>query len=153
MNRKAAISAVVALTMATGQLAFAQDGRNRNDRDDRNRGDNERSNTERGDRNRGFNERRQPDRRPAATYQHDNRDFGRGHNEERSRGRGVGPNFEYYRGDRLPIAYRHRQYVVEDWRGHHLSAPPRGYQWIQSGADYILIAIATGIIAQLLLGR
>ena len=35
----------------------------------------------------------------------------------------------------------------------NLSAPPRGYQWVQSGSDYILIAIATGIIAQLLLSH
>ena len=57
------------------------------------------------------------------------------------------------RGDRLPPQYRDRQYVVNDWRGHQLSAPPRGYQWVQNGSDYLLVAIATGIIAQLLLNR
>jgi Ni/Co efflux regulator RcnB len=135
MNRKAAaaISAVIALTMATEQLAFAQGNGNRNDRD--------------------RDEGRQQERRGNALEHHDNRDFGRSHNAERSRGRGVGPNFEYYRGDRLPLEYRHRQYVVDDWRGHHLSAPPRGYHWVQSGGDYILVAIATGIIASLLLSR
>ena len=124
MNRKTAISAFLALTMATGQLAFAQgnSNHNRNDNNDR------------------------PGR-------HDNRDFGRSHNDERRKGRGTGPNHEYYRGDRLPAEYRHRNYVVNDWRGHHLSAPPRGYQWVQSGSDYVLIAIATGIIAQLLLNQ
>jgi Ni/Co efflux regulator RcnB len=134
MNRKTAISAVIALTMATGQLSFAQGNGNRNDRD--------------------RDEGRQQDRRIAAVEHHDNRDFGRSHNRERDRGeRGVGPNHEYYRGDRLPIEYRHRNYVVDDWRGHNLSAPPRGYHWVQSGNDYVLIAIATGIIASLLLGR
>jgi len=53
----------------------------------------------------------------------------------------------------MPDEYRHRQYVINDWRGHNLSAPPRGYQWVQSGGDYVLIAIATGIIASLLLNR
>ena len=67
--------------------------------------------------------------------------------------RGAGPNHAYYRGSRLPAEYRRRQYVVEDWRGHSLSAPPRGYHWVQVGGDYVLIAIATGIIFQLLLGR
>jgi len=43
--------------------------------------------------------------------------------------------------------------VVNDWRGHHLSPPPRGYQWVQVGNDYVLAAIATGIIAQLLLNN
>jgi Ni/Co efflux regulator RcnB len=43
--------------------------------------------------------------------------------------------------------------VVDDWRAHHLSAPPRGYHWVQTGADYVLVAIATGIILQLLLNN
>jgi Ni/Co efflux regulator RcnB len=84
---------------------------------------------------------------------YDNRYFGRNHDEERRRGRGVGPNYAFYRGDRLPPEYRHRNYVVNDWRSHRLSAPPHGYHWVQSGNDYILIAIATGVIAQLILGQ
>jgi Ni/Co efflux regulator RcnB len=67
--------------------------------------------------------------------------------------RGAGPNHEFYRGDRLASEYRHPNYVVDDWRGHHLSAPPRGYHWVQSGGDYILVAIATGVIMQLLLNN
>jgi Ni/Co efflux regulator RcnB len=80
-------------------------------------------------------------------------DFGRNHGDHARSGRGAGPGNQYYQGDRYPAEYRNRQYVVSDWRGHHLSAPPRGYQWVQSGNDYVLIAIATGIISQLLLGR
>jgi Ni/Co efflux regulator RcnB len=67
--------------------------------------------------------------------------------------RGVGPNHSYYRGDRMPIQYRSYQYVVEDWRGHGLRVPPRGYHWVQSGNDYVLVAIATGLILELLLNR
>ena len=48
--------------------------------------------------------------------------------------------------DRLPVEYRSRQYVVDDWRGHRLIAPPYGYHWVQTGGDYVLIAIATGLI-------
>ena len=66
-------------------------------------------------------------------------------------GRGAGPGHNFYRGDRLPWEYRQRTYVVEDWRGHRLSAPPRGYHWVQAGGDYVLVAIATGVILQLLL--
>ncbi len=130
MNHKTTISALVALAISASsaaQPAFAQ-GNSNHDRNDRG------------------NSHGQRDR-------HDNRDFGRSHNDERRKGRGAGPNHEYYRGDRLPAEYRHRNYVVNDWRGHHLSAPPRGYQWVQSGSDYVLIAIATGIIAQLLLNQ
>ena len=60
---------------------------------------------------------------------------------------------QFQRGNRIPMEYRHRQYAVNDWRPHHLSAPPRGHQWVQVGTDYALIAIATGIIAQLVLSR
>jgi Ni/Co efflux regulator RcnB len=67
--------------------------------------------------------------------------------------RGAGPDHNFHRGGRLPNEYRNRQYVVDDWREHHLSAPPRGYHWVQTGADYVLVAIATGVIAQLLLGQ
>jgi Ni/Co efflux regulator RcnB len=60
---------------------------------------------------------------------------------------------QFHRGDRLPPEYRHRNYVVDDWRGHHLNAPPRGYHWVQVGGDYVLVAIATGVILQLLLNN
>jgi Ni/Co efflux regulator RcnB len=76
-----------------------------------------------------------------------------GRNDQARDERGAGPEQNFRRGGRLPPEYRGRQYVVDDWRGHHLSAPPRGYQWVQTGGDYVLIAIATGIIAQLLLGN
>jgi Ni/Co efflux regulator RcnB len=60
---------------------------------------------------------------------------------------------QFYRGGHIPNEYRSRQYVVNDWRGHHLHAPPRGQQWVQVGADYALIAVATGVIAQLVLNN
>ena len=70
------------------------------------------------------------------------------------RGRGAGPEHNWYRGSYLPHEYRHRHYVVNDWRGHHLYAPPSGYQWVQApGGDYLLVAIATGLIASILLNQ
>jgi Ni/Co efflux regulator RcnB len=67
--------------------------------------------------------------------------------------RGAGPEHRFYKGDRLPMEYRGRHYVVDDWRGHRLSAPPRGYHWVQAGGDYVLVAIATGVILQLMLNN
>lgn len=66
---------------------------------------------------------------------------------------GAGPQRSFYRGQRLPVVYRTQRYVVEDWRGHGLRNPPRGYHWVQTGGDYVLVAIATGIILELLLNR
>jgi Ni/Co efflux regulator RcnB len=59
----------------------------------------------------------------------------------------------WQRGQYLPPEYRSRYYVVDDWRGHHLRRPPAGYYWVQSGGDYLLVAIATGIIASVILNQ
>ncbi|MBK5105817.1 MAG: RcnB family protein [Burkholderiales bacterium] len=122
MKSKSVIAAILAMSLATGGVAFAQD---RGDRNDRGRNDH----VQRAD-------------------QHDSR-----HNYRWRDERGVGPNHAFRRGGRLPAEYRQRNYVVNDWRGHHLSAPPRGYHWVQSGRDYVLVAVATGIILQLLLNN
>ena len=67
------------------------------------------------------------------------------------------PRFaQYHRGQRMPSAYRGQQYVVTDWRAQRLSAPPSGHQWVRdgnSGRDFALIAVATGLIAQIVLSR
>jgi Ni/Co efflux regulator RcnB len=67
--------------------------------------------------------------------------------------RGAGPDHSFRRGDRLPREFQQNRYVVNDWRGHQLSQPPRGYHWVQTGGDYVLVAIATGVILQLLLSN
>lgn len=104
------------------------------------------------------------DRRDEGRYGHDRRDEGRYGHDRRDEARydherrgdhdvyyygARGP--EWHRGGRLPAQYREHQYVVDNWHEHHLAPPPRGYQWVQVGNDYVLAAIATGIIAQLLL--
>lgn len=72
-----------------------------------------------------------------------------GHGAERGAWRQA-PRFR--RGDYLPPEYRH--HYVQDWRAHRLYAPPPGYQWVQvDTGDYLLIAVGTGVIANLLLGQ
>ena len=34
-----------------------------------------------------------------------------------------------------------------DYRAHHLRTPPRGYEWRQVDGNYVLAAVATGVIA------
>jgi Ni/Co efflux regulator RcnB len=67
------------------------------------------------------------------------------------RDEGPGPD-EYRhwnRGDRLPSEYRDRQYVIDDWREHRLTPPPRGYHWVEIGGDYLLVAIGSGIVLRI----
>jgi Ni/Co efflux regulator RcnB len=61
----------------------------------------------------------------------------------------------FQRGDQVPYQFRQRQYYVNDWRAHRgLYAPPYGYQWVQADSgDYLLMALATGLIANLLLNQ
>ncbi len=69
----------------------------------------------------------------------------------------VGPRHHggprWSRGDRLPSQYRQPHYVVHDWRSRHFREPPRGYQWMNVGAEYLLVGIATGVILQAITGR
>lgn len=51
-------------------------------------------------------------------------------------------------GGYLPAQYRHNQEV--NWRSHHLRQPPRGYHWVQTDGDYVLVALTTGLILQAL---
>jgi Ni/Co efflux regulator RcnB len=88
----------------------------------------------------------QPDRKNE--WGHDNLE-----RDRRWAQRGAGPNHQFRRGDRLPMEYRHSHYVVNDWHNHDLTAPPRGYHWVQSGGDYILVAVTTGLILQILVNH
>src|SRR5436305_1230931 len=153
MNNKNIIAAVLAITVSSAGAAYAQGKGDRDDRNDRGRGEQGQrngppgQNDKRGDRDdRGRGEQAQRNGHPD---EHDNRNHAmqRDHHGER----GAGPNHNYYKGEALPAQYRHRNYVVDDWRSHRLSAPPRGYHWVQTGSDYVLVAIATGIIFQLFL--
>ena len=38
-----------------------------------------------------------------------------------------------------------------DYRSHHLRRPPRGYEWRQVDGNYVLAAVATGLIASVIL--
>lgn len=56
----------------------------------------------------------------------------------------------FYRGGFLPYAYRQPAFCVSDWNAYGLYAPPYGYQWVQVGDDFLLVALATGLIANLI---
>ncbi|AMM24680.1 RcnB family protein [Variovorax sp. PAMC 28711] len=84
-------------------------------------------------------------------YRGDRQDFRPGREMDR---RGFpNPHAEWRRGGRVPSEYRGRNYVVDDYRMHRLNPPPRGYQWVGVGGDFVLAAVATGIIAQIIAGQ
>jgi Ni/Co efflux regulator RcnB len=142
MNKNMIIAAVLAASVAGIGPASAQDHHD-NGRHDNGRRDapGQMKKEDRNDHRYDHADERRNDR---ADYNH---------NDDRGPNRGAGPRHDLRKGGRLPSEYRGHQYVVDDWRGHHLNAPPRGYHWVQTGGDYVLVAIATGVIASLLLSN
>lgn len=62
---------------------------------------------------------------------------------------GYAPHF--YRGGYLPRAYLNPGYYV-DYRAYPgLYAPPYGYQWVNVDGEFMLVALATGLITNLLI--
>lgn len=55
-------------------------------------------------------------------------------------------------GQRMPVVYRTRTYVVNDYGRYGLRAPPSGYQYVRSGNDVVLTAVATGLITAVIAG-
>ena len=61
-------------------------------------------------------------------------------------------NHRWTRGERLPNTYYSRSHYV-DYRKHHLRQPPRGYQWVQVDNNYAMVALASGLISQIIAAR
>ena len=81
---------------------------------------------------------------------HDDRRAAPSHDEH---ARGAGPDHSWHKGDRIPASYRDKRYEVSDWKARHLRQPPRGYHWVSVNGDFVLAAVATGVIADLLLNN
>lgn len=57
------------------------------------------------------------------------------------------PEARLEQGGKLPQSYRLKQYVVDDWKGHGLTAPGKNHHWVQVGAEYALVSNA-GVISK-----
>ena len=144
MKSNAIICAIAAASLGFSALSFAQDNGRRGEREDRPQFQQQADRHDPRDQRR--NERRAGPRDQVSYDQPNER-----RNDRRDFYNARSPEFR--RGGHLQSEYRDRQYVVSDYRMHHLSAPPRGQQWVQVGADYVLIAVATGLIAQIILSH
>ena len=172
MKRNSAPLAIMAITLLSSGLAFAQLEANTQAEDAaRNRADSRavpsgREQVQPAPQNNQARPQQARPERPnnpgySNNYRRDDRDYrgDRGYganNYYRYDEPRYGPGYQNYhlrRGGYLPPQYRHRQYVVNDWYGHRLSRPPAGYHWVQVGGDYVLVAITTGIILQLMLSN
>lgn len=94
------------------------------------------------------------DRGPPGHERYDDRGGPPGH--ERYDDRGGPPGHAYghqkwRKGQRISRNEWNR-YERVDWRRRHLRAPPRGYEWRYVDGDYVLAAVATGLIASIIIG-
>lgn len=158
MKTKIIASALIALTLAASGSAMAQRGdRDNNDRNDRGnyaqQHDNGRHEGQRGDDRNNMRDNDRGEHRGNDRDNDNNRRYYDARNFRRDDYRGGGPRHDLRRGQRLSQEYRDNRYVVSDWRARRLSAPPRGQHWVQAGNDYVLAAIATGVITQILLSN
>jgi Ni/Co efflux regulator RcnB len=55
-------------------------------------------------------------------------------------------------GQRMPANYRSSAYVVRNYSAYGLRQPPSGYQYVRSGNDVVLTAVATGLITAVIAG-
>lgn len=145
MKRKSfAVTLAAAVLTIASTTAFADPG-------DRGRGNDHRAAAPHAQRDfhdsrRGPDWQSRKDHRPAARH-------APSRNHHRVYSRGAGPRHNIHAGSRVPVYYRGNRHVVRDWRGHRLSAPPRGHYWVKTGTDFLLVAAATGIITHLVLSN
>lgn len=60
----------------------------------------------------------------------------------------------WHKGERLPVVYLEPRYVIRDYRVYHLAAPRPGYHWVRvPDGRFVLVAVATGVIADILLAH
>ncbi|WP_338562005.1 RcnB family protein [Erwinia sp. E_sp_B01_3] len=57
---------------------------------------------------------------------------------------------DFHQGRPLPKRYRGDGYQVTDWHKRGLKAPPAGHRWQNVDGNYVLIAVATGVITSII---
>jgi Ni/Co efflux regulator RcnB len=89
----------------------------------------------------------------SAFAQHDDHNGGNNHPQQQDNHGGGNQHFvkhnDWHKGARINNGDWGRGEQV-DYRSHHLSAPPRGYEWRQVDGNYVMAAVATGIIASVI---
>ena len=59
---------------------------------------------------------------------------------------------DWRRGERFDYRRARNYRVINDYRGYRLKAPPRGYHYVRSGNDAVLVGITSGVIAGIIAG-
>jgi Ni/Co efflux regulator RcnB len=133
-------TAFAALALATTTMAFADDHHGRDDHDRDRHGHDDRHD------DRGRHHDNDWHGRPPPPHYYGNRGgydhggyYGGGYDHRPPPPRYYG---HWERGHR----YYGRNVVVYDYGSYRLRQPPRGYHWVRENNDFLLVALATGVI-------
>jgi Ni/Co efflux regulator RcnB len=74
------------------------------------------------------------------------------HSQHSGWGQDYGGGHSFHRGERMGYNDWNGASHI-DYRQHNLRRPPHGYEWRQSNGQFILGAVATGLIASAVIGR
>jgi len=68
--------------------------------------------------------------------------------------RNHGPQYrnDWRRGERFDYRRARNYQVINNYRGYRLRTPPRGYHYVRSGNDAVLVGVTSGIIAGIIAG-
>ncbi len=137
MNLRQIMTTVMAAsTLGMGSLALADDDRRGHRHDQRYEHRQDRWDDRRDDR-RDWRRDHRPHVRIVHQHRHVYRDSPRWH-----------------KGQHLPRHVVQQRHVVIDHRHHRqLYAPPRGHQWVNVDGEFLLVAVATGLIAHAIFSR
>ncbi|MCC4589010.1 RcnB family protein [Xanthomonas sp. NCPPB 1067] len=166
MNRKCIVTVVLSSILALGAVApaAADDWDRRHDRDRRHHDDRRDHRHWRAERHDDRRYDRREWRQDRRVYSHGYRE---GYRDARYRDRYrrgytyvPAPVYydapRYYGGPRYVRGHRYHGpvYVVNDYDRYNLRYPPRGYRWQRDNTgNFLLVAIATGVIADLVLNN
>ena len=59
---------------------------------------------------------------------------------------------DWRRGERFDYRRAHNYRVINNYRTYRLRTPPRGYHYVRSGNDAVLVGVTSGIIAGIIAG-
>lgn len=87
---------------------------------------------------------------PALAQGHSNH---QGHSNNQAREVSRGPSHhQFKRGEKFDRRYASNYREINYRSYKRLKAPPRGYHWVRSGNDALLVAVSSGVIASIIAG-
>jgi Ni/Co efflux regulator RcnB len=137
---KTAVTGAIVIALLTSSPTFADPGNGHSNGHGRGNGHGQGNNHGQDD---NYGQDNNRGRGNHQAYRHDN---GRHLGWARDRGN----QYRWSRGERMGYNDWNSAQRV-DYRRYHLNAPPRGYEWRRQDNSFILAAIATGLIASIIL--